>query len=58
MAVFGVIALMIGRIGAYVPAAAQIALNISSLTGDLMSIPFGITIRVGHALGERRTWRD
>ncbi|MFA0310128.1 MATE family efflux transporter [Vibrio splendidus] len=52
--IFAVIALMIGRIGAENVAAAQIALNISSLTYVIpMSISFGITIRVGHALGEK-----
>lgn len=52
--IFAVIALLIGRIGAENVAAAQIALNISSLTYVIpMSISFGITIRVGHALGER-----
>ncbi|MGR5558073.1 MATE family efflux transporter [Vibrio fortis] len=50
--IFAVIALMIGRIGAENVAAAQIALNISSMTYVIpMSISFGITIRVGHALG-------
>lgn len=52
--IFAVIALMIGRIGAENVAAAQIALNISSMTYIIpMSISFGITIRVGHALGEK-----
>ena len=52
--IFAVIALMIGRIGAENVAAAQIALNISSMTYVIpMSISFGITIRVGHALGEK-----
>ena len=52
--IFSVIALMIGRIGAENIAAAQIALNISSMTYVIpMSISFGITIRVGHALGEK-----
>ncbi|MEZ8990470.1 MATE family efflux transporter [Vibrio breoganii] len=52
--IFAVIALLIGRIGAENVAAAQIALNISSMTYVIpMSISFGITIRVGHALGER-----
>ncbi|GEA59362.1 MATE family efflux transporter [Vibrio comitans] len=52
--IFAVIALLIGRIGAENVAAAQIALNISSLTYVIpMSISFGITIRVGHALGEK-----
>ncbi|MGF1718911.1 MATE family efflux transporter [Vibrio kyushuensis] len=52
--IFSVIALMIGRIGAENVAAAQIALNISSMTYVIpMSISFGITIRVGHALGEK-----
>ncbi|MCK6264201.1 MATE family efflux transporter [Vibrio sp. ZSDE26] len=52
--IFSAIALMIGRIGAENVAAAQIALNISSMTYVIpMSISFGITIRVGHALGEK-----
>lgn len=52
--IFSVIALMIGRLGTENIAAAQIALNISSLTYVIpMSISFGITIRVGHALGEK-----
>ncbi|RBW64429.1 MATE family efflux transporter [Vibrionales bacterium C3R12] len=52
--IFAVIALMIARIGAENVAAAQIALNISSMTYVIpMSISFGITIRVGHALGEK-----
>ncbi|GEM79438.1 MATE family efflux transporter [Vibrio superstes] len=52
--IFAVIALLIGRIGAENVAAAQIALNISSLTYVIpMSISFGITIRVGHALGQK-----
>lgn len=51
--IFAVIALLIGRIGAENVAAAQIALNISSMTYAIpMSISFGITIRVGYALGE------
>ncbi|EGU31059.1 putative multidrug resistance protein [Vibrio ichthyoenteri ATCC 700023] len=51
--IFAVIALLIGRIGAENVAAAQIALNISSMTYVIpMSISFGITIRVGYALGE------
>ncbi|CAH0526074.1 MATE family efflux transporter [Vibrio hippocampi] len=52
--IFAVIALLIGRIGAENVAAAQIALNVSSMTYVIpMSISFGITIRVGHALGAR-----
>jgi MATE family multidrug resistance protein len=52
--IFAVIALLIGRIGAENVAAAQIALNISSMTYVIpMSISFGITIRVGHALGAK-----
>ncbi|WP_375753908.1 MATE family efflux transporter [Vibrio sp. HN007] len=52
--IFAVIALLIGRIGADNVAAAQIALNISSLTYMIpMSLSFGITIRVGHALGAK-----
>lgn len=50
--IFAVIALLIGRLGAANIAAAQIALNISSMTYMIpMSISFGITIRVGYALG-------
>lgn len=53
--IFAVIALLIGRIGAENVAAAQIALNISSMTYMIpMSLSFGITIRVGHALGESK----
>ncbi len=53
--IFAVIALLIGRIGAENVAAAQIALNISSMTYMIpMSLSFGITIRVGHALGEQK----
>ncbi|SON52635.1 MATE family efflux transporter [Vibrio tapetis] len=52
--IFAVIALLIGRIGAENVAAAQIALNISSMTYMIpMSLSFGITIRVGHALGAK-----
>ncbi len=52
--IFAVIALLIGRVGAENVAAAQIALNISSMTYVIpMSISFGITIRVGHALGAK-----
>ncbi|MCW8344858.1 MULTISPECIES: MATE family efflux transporter [Vibrio] len=52
--IFAVIALLIARIGAENVAAAQIALNISSMTYVIpMSISFGITIRVGHALGAK-----
>ncbi|GAM64187.1 multi antimicrobial extrusion protein [Vibrio ishigakensis] len=54
--IFAVIALLIGRIGAENVAAAQIALNISSMTYVIsMSVSFGITIRVGHALGANNT---
>ena len=54
--IFAVIALLIGRIGAENVAAAQIALNISSMTYMIpMSLSFGITIRVGHALGAQNT---
>lgn len=50
--VFAVIALLIGRLGAANIAAAQIALSISSMSYVIpMSISFGITIRVGYALG-------
>lgn len=53
--IFAVIALLIGRIGAQNVAAAQIALNVSSMTYVIpMSISFGITIRVGHALGAQK----
>lgn len=53
--IFAVIALLIGRLGAENVAAAQIALNISSMTYMIpMSLSFGITIRVGHALGEQK----
>ncbi|WP_047047765.1 MATE family efflux transporter [Vibrio mexicanus] len=53
--IFAVIALLIGRIGAENVAAAQIALNISSMTYMIpMSISFGITIRVGHSLGAQK----
>ncbi|MGL6314051.1 MATE family efflux transporter [Vibrio sp. WXL103] len=52
--IFAVIALLIGRIGAENVAAAQIALNISSMTYMIpMSLSFGITIRVGHSLGAK-----
>ncbi|MDG3086379.1 MATE family efflux transporter [Vibrio hannami] len=52
--IFAVIALMIGRIGADNVAAAQIALNISSMTYVIpMSVSFGITVRIGYALGEK-----
>lgn len=52
--IFAVIALLIGRIGAENVAAAQIALNISSMTYVIpMSVSFGITIRVGHSLGAK-----
>lgn len=52
--IFAVIALLIGRIGAENVAAAQIALNISSMTYMVpMSLSFGITIRVGHSLGAK-----
>ncbi|MEH6451679.1 MAG: MATE family efflux transporter [Psychromonas sp.] len=50
--IFAVIALLIGRLGAANIAAAQIALSISSMTYVIpMSLSFGITIRVGYALG-------
>ncbi|MGR5269034.1 MATE family efflux transporter [Vibrio astriarenae] len=53
--IFAVIALLIGRIGAENVAAAQIALNISSMTYMIpMSLSFGITIRVGHSLGAKQ----
>ena len=51
--IFAVIALLIGKLGANNIAAAQIALNFSSMTYMIpMSLSFGITIRVGHALGQ------
>ena len=51
--IFAVIALLIGKLGATHIAAAQIALNFSSMTYMIpMSLSFGITIRVGHALGQ------
>ncbi|PSW16973.1 MATE family efflux transporter [Photobacterium sanctipauli] len=53
--IFAIIALLIGRIGADNVAAAQIALNISSMTYVIpMSVSFGITIRVGHSLGAKQ----
>ncbi|WP_087017250.1 MATE family efflux transporter [Thaumasiovibrio subtropicus] len=51
--IFAVIALLIGKLGANHIASAQVALNFSSMTYMIpMSLSFGITIRVGHALGE------
>ncbi|MEZ9233184.1 MATE family efflux transporter [Vibrio amylolyticus] len=51
--IFSVIALLIGRLGTENIASAQIALNISSMTYVIpMSLSFGITVRVGHALGQ------
>ena len=51
--IFAVIALLIGKLGASNIAAAQIALNFSSMTYMIpMSLSFGITIRVGHSLGK------
>ncbi|MGF1682181.1 MATE family efflux transporter [Photobacterium minamisatsumaniensis] len=51
--IFSVIALLIGRLGTTNIASAQIALNISSMTYMIpMSLSFGITVRVGHALGK------
>ena len=51
--IFAVIALLIGKLGANNIAAAQIALNFSSMTYMIpMSLSFGITIRVGHSLGQ------
>lgn len=53
--IFAVISLFIGKLGASNIAAAQIALNFSSMTYMIpMSLSFGITIRVGHALGQGR----
>ncbi|UYM14946.1 MATE family efflux transporter [Endozoicomonas euniceicola] len=54
--IFAVIALLIGKLGANHIASAQIALNFSSMTYMIpMSLSFGITIRVGHALGQNNT---
>ncbi|MET4695600.1 MATE family efflux transporter [Endozoicomonas lisbonensis] len=54
--IFAVIALLIGKLGANNIASAQIALNFSSMTYMIpMSLSFGITIRVGHALGQNNT---
>ncbi len=51
--IFALIALLIGKLGAEVVAAHQIALNFSSLVFMIpLSLSFGITIRVGHALGQ------
>ena len=51
--IFAVIALLIGKLGASNIASAQIALNFSGMTYMIpMSLSFGITIRVGHALGQ------
>ncbi|AMO57657.1 multidrug transporter MatE [Endozoicomonas montiporae] len=53
--IFAVIALLIGKLGASNIASAQIALNFSSMTYMIpMSLSFGITIRVGHALGQTK----
>ncbi|MCJ2376399.1 MATE family efflux transporter [Vibrio sp. ZSDZ34] len=50
--IFAVISLLIGKFGATHIASAQVALNFSSMTYMIpLSISFGITIRVGHALG-------
>ncbi|WP_281645250.1 MATE family efflux transporter [Parendozoicomonas sp. Alg238-R29] len=50
--IFAIIALLIGQLGATAVAAHQIALNFSGLTFMVpLSISFGITIRVGHAIG-------
>ena len=52
--IFAVIALLIGKLGANNIASAQIALNFSSMTYMIpLSLSFGITIRVGHALGQK-----
>ncbi len=54
--IFAVIALLIGKLGANNIAAAQIALNFSSMTYMIpMSLSFGITIRVGLSLGKGLT---
>ena len=46
---------MIGKQGANNIAAAQVALNFSGMTYMVpMSLSFGITIRVGHALGQNK----
>ena len=51
--IFAVIALLIGKLGASNIASAQVALNFSGMTYMIpMSLSFGITIRVGHALGQ------
>lgn len=51
--IFAVIALLIGKLGANNIAAAQIALNFSSMTYMIpMSLSFGITVRVGHSIGK------
>ena len=51
--IFAVIALLIGKLGANNIASAQVALNFSGMTYMIpMSLSFGITIRVGHALGQ------
>ena len=54
--IFAVIALLIGKLGATNVASHQIALNFSGLTYMVpMSLSFGITIRVGHILGQGNT---
>ena len=50
--IFAMIALLIGKLGASTVASHQIALSFSGLAFMVpLSISFGITIRVGHALG-------
>ncbi|WP_211236258.1 MATE family efflux transporter [Aliagarivorans marinus] len=51
--IFAIIALLIGKLGANNIASHQIALNFSGLMYMVpLSLSFGITIRVGHALGQ------
>ncbi len=56
--IFGVIALLIGSLGADVVAAHQIALNFASLVFMVpLSVSTAISVRVGHAIG-RQSPRD
>ena len=51
--IFAIIALLIGKLGAETVASHQIVLNFTGLTYMIpMSLSLGITIRVGHVLGE------
>ncbi|MTI16198.1 MATE family efflux transporter [Rhodobacteraceae bacterium RKSG542] len=51
--IFALIALLIGKLGANNIAAHQVALNFSAMVYMVpMSLAFGITIRVGHILGQ------